>query len=143
MCIPSIYQQELWDEFQNIRQTMQGRYTPIHLLTNKIKQMQILMPNITNWQYYQKLIEAMDSSLYERVGPFINESISWREIVEQCENFETRSRRKPQQDNTSGTRVLLYCSIAASGCIRSASGSIGMHQSIVRPSLHHATHFFC
>ena len=52
MCIPSTYQQELWDEFQNIRQTMQGRYTPIHLHANKIKQMQILIPNITNWQYY-------------------------------------------------------------------------------------------
>ena len=37
--IPSTYVQELWNEFQNIRQYSQGRLMTIHQLANKIKDM--------------------------------------------------------------------------------------------------------
>jgi len=49
-CVPFINDDKLWTEFQAIRQTQNGRTKPIQQVANKIKQLQILLPKISNWQ---------------------------------------------------------------------------------------------
>jgi len=61
-CVPFISDDKLWTEFQAIRQTQNGRTNPIQLVPNKIKQLQILLPNISNRQCYNQLLEAVDLS---------------------------------------------------------------------------------
>jgi len=74
-CIPFTSKETLWNEFQAIRQTLNGRTLPIQDIANKIKQYQIQLPCISNWQYYYQLLEAMDAPLLQAVRLFINEDI--------------------------------------------------------------------
>jgi len=57
----------LWNEFQAIRQMLNGRTLPIQDIANKIKQYQIQLPRISNWQCYHQLLEAMDTPLLQAV----------------------------------------------------------------------------
>ena len=50
-CVPFISDDKLWTKFQAIRQTQNGRTKPIQQVATKIKQLQILLPKISNWQY--------------------------------------------------------------------------------------------
>jgi len=51
-CVPCISDNKLWTEFLAIRQTQNGRTKPIQQVANKIKQLQILLPKISDWQCY-------------------------------------------------------------------------------------------
>jgi hypothetical protein len=84
-CISSINQDDLWSEFQSIKQTQNGRTRPIQHVANKIKQMQILLPKISDWQCYQQLLESMDGGLLNKVRAQINEEMEWSQIVKICE----------------------------------------------------------
>jgi len=61
------------------------RILPIQDIANKIKQYQMQLPRISNWQYYHQILEAMDAPLLQAVQPFINEDIEWEKLIEQCE----------------------------------------------------------
>ena len=62
-----------------------GRTLPIQEIANKIKQYQMQLPRISNWQCYHQLLEAMDAPLLQAVRPFINEDMEWEKLIEQCE----------------------------------------------------------
>jgi len=66
-CIPFTSQEMLWNEFQAIHQTLNGRTLPIQDIANKIKQYRMQLPHISNWQYYHQLLEAMDAPLLQAV----------------------------------------------------------------------------
>jgi len=51
-CIPYTSKETLWNEFQAIRQMLNGRMLPIQDIANKIKQYQMQLPRISNWQCY-------------------------------------------------------------------------------------------
>jgi len=48
-CIPFTSKETLWNEFQAICQTLNGRTLPIQDIANKIKQYQMQLPRISNW----------------------------------------------------------------------------------------------
>jgi len=48
-CISFTNKETLWNEFQAIRQTYNGRTLPIQEIANRIKQYQIQLPRISNW----------------------------------------------------------------------------------------------
>jgi len=83
-CIPFTSKETLWNEFQAIRQTRNGRILPIQDIANKIKQYQMQLPRISNWQCYHQLLEAMNAPLLQAVRPFINEDMEWDKLIEQC-----------------------------------------------------------
>ena len=53
-CVPFISDYKLWTAFQAIRQTQNSRTKPIQQVANKIKQLQILLPKISDWQCVRK-----------------------------------------------------------------------------------------
>ena len=81
-CIPFTSKETLWNEFQAIRQTLNGRTLPIQDVANKIKQYQMQLLRISNWQCYHQLLEAMDATLLQAVRPFINEDMEWDKLIE-------------------------------------------------------------
>jgi len=83
--IPFTSKETLWNEFQAICQTRNGRTLPIQDIANKSKQYQMQLPRISNWQCYHQLLEAMDAPLLQAVRLFINEDMEWDKLIEQCE----------------------------------------------------------
>jgi len=81
-CIPFTSKETLWNEFQAIRQMLNGRMLPIQDIANKIKQYQMQLPRISNWQCYHQLLEAMDAPLLQAVRAFINEDMEWDKLIE-------------------------------------------------------------
>jgi len=105
-CIPFTSKETLWNEFQAICQTINGRTLPIQDIANKIKQYQMQLSRISNWQCYHQLLEAMDAPLLQAVRPFINTDIDWEKLIEQYEihdsvrkinKHSTHSSSKPHQ----------------------------------------------
>jgi len=84
-CISFTNKETLWNKFQAIRQTYNGRTLPIQEIANRIKQYQMQLPRISNWQCYHQLLEAIDAPLLQAVRPFINEDMKWHKLIEQCE----------------------------------------------------------
>jgi len=91
-CIPFTSKETLWNEFQAIRQTLNGRTLPIQDIANNIKQYQVQLLRISNWQCYHQLLEAMDAPLLQAVRPFINEDMEWDPLIEQCEIHDSVRR---------------------------------------------------
>jgi len=91
-CIPFTSKKTLWNEFQAIRQTLNGCMPPIQDIANKIKQYQMQLPRISNWQCYHQLLEAMNAPLLQAVRPFINEDMDWEKLIEQCEIHDSVRR---------------------------------------------------
>ena len=83
-CVPFISDDKLWNEFQAIRQTQNGRTKPIQQVANKIKQLQILLPKISDWECYNQLLEAMDPALLQEVRANINDDMEWDDLIEFC-----------------------------------------------------------
>jgi len=81
-CIPFTSKETLWNEFQAIRQMLNGRTLPIQDIANKIKQYQMQLPRISNWQYYHQLLKAMDAPLLQAVRLFINKDMEWDKLIE-------------------------------------------------------------
>jgi len=91
-CIPFTSRETLWNEFQAICQTHNGRTLPIQDIVNKIKQYQMQLPRISNWQCYHQLLEAMDALLLQAIQPFINEDMEWHKLIEQYEIHDSVRR---------------------------------------------------
>jgi len=87
-CIPFISDDKLWTEFEAIRQTQNGRTKPIQQVVNKIKQLQILLPKISDWQCYNQLLEAMDPALLQEVRANINDEMEWNDLIEFCSKHD-------------------------------------------------------
>jgi len=83
-CVLFISDDKLWTKFQAIRQTQNGRTKPIQQVANKIKQLQILLPKISDWQCYNQLLEAMDPALLQEVRTNINDEMEWNDLIEFC-----------------------------------------------------------
>jgi len=88
-CVPFISDDKLWTEFQAIRQTKNGRPKPIQQVANKIKQLQILLPKISDWQCYNQLLEAMDPALLQEVRANINDEMEWDDLIEFCSKHDS------------------------------------------------------
>jgi len=88
-CVPFISDDKLWIGFQAIRQTQNGRTKPIHQVANKIKQQQILLPKINDWQCYNQLLEAMDPALLQEVRANINDEMEWDDLIECCSKHDS------------------------------------------------------
>jgi len=65
--IPFTSKETLWNEFQAVRQMLNGRTLPIQDIANKIKQYQMQLPRTSNWQCYHQLLKAMDAPLLQAV----------------------------------------------------------------------------
>jgi len=100
-CIPFPSKETLWNEFQAIRQTLNGRILSIEDIANKIKQYQMQLPHISNWQCYHQLLKAMDASLLQAVRPFINKDMEWKKLIEQCEIHDSVRRINKNSSYTS------------------------------------------
>jgi len=87
-CVPFISDDKLWTEFQAIRQTQNSRTKPIQQVANKINQLQILLPKISDWQCYNQLLEAMDPALLQEVGANINDEMDWDDLIEFCSKHD-------------------------------------------------------
>jgi len=87
-CVPFISDNKLWTEFQAIRQTQNGRTKPIQQVANKIKQLQILLPKISDWQCYNPLLEPMDPALLQEVRANINDEMEWDDLIEFCSKHD-------------------------------------------------------
>ena len=88
-CVFFISNDKLWTKFQAIRQTQNGRTKPIQQVANKIKQLQILLPKISDWQCYNQLLEAMDPALLQEVRANINDEIEWDDLIEFCSKHDS------------------------------------------------------
>jgi len=84
-CIPFTSKEMLWNEFQAIRQMLNGRTLPIQDIANKIKQYQMQLPRISNCQCYHQLLEAIDAPLLQAVQLFIKKDMEWHNLIKQCE----------------------------------------------------------
>ena len=51
-CLSCTSKETLWTEFQGICQILNGRTLPIQDIANKIKQYQMQLSRISNWQCY-------------------------------------------------------------------------------------------
>jgi hypothetical protein len=89
MIVPSTYRLSEWDEYQSIKQTMDGRTRPIGKIAAELKGYQARLPVITEKQLFYRLREAMDPELRRHVGPHIHENMKWREIIRVCERFDS------------------------------------------------------
>jgi len=72
-----------------IRQTQNGETKPIHQVANKIKQLQILLPKISDWQCYNQLLETMDPALLQEVRANINDEMEWDDLIEFCTKHDS------------------------------------------------------
>jgi len=88
-CVPFISDGKLWTEFQAIRQTQNGRTKPIQQVANKIKQLQILLPKVSDWQCYNQLLEAMDPVLLQEVKANINDKMECDDLIEFCSKHDS------------------------------------------------------
>jgi len=87
--VPFLSEYKLWNEFQAIRETQNGRTMPIQQVANKIKQLQILLTKISDWQYYNQLLEAMDPALLQEVRANINDKMEWDDLIEFCSKHDS------------------------------------------------------
>jgi len=88
-CVLFISDNKLWTEFQAIRQTQNGRTKPIQQVANQIKQLYILLPKISDRQYYNQLLEAMDAALLQEVRANINDKMEWDDLIKFCSKRDT------------------------------------------------------
>jgi len=88
-CLPFLSDYKFWTEFQAIRHTQNGRTKPIQQVANKIKQLQILLAKISDWQCYNVLLEAMDPALLQDVRANINNEIEWNYLIEFCSKHDS------------------------------------------------------
>jgi len=58
-------------------------------VANKIKQRQILLPKVSDWQCYNQLLEAIDPALLQEVRANINDEMEWDDLIEFCSNHES------------------------------------------------------
>jgi len=58
-------------------------------VANKIKQLQILLLKIRDWQCYNQLLEAMDPSLLQEVRANINDKLEWNDLIEFCSKYDS------------------------------------------------------
>lgn len=107
--VPSTHKQSTWDEFQKVAQIKDGRSRPIGNVATELKAFQIRLPFITEEQLFYRLEEAMEPSLKAALGPHIHDRMTWEEIVEIAERFDSNlyaskrlgHRQKDQRNKTS------------------------------------------
>jgi len=58
-------------------------------VANKIKQLQILLPKISDWQYYNQLLEAIDPALLQELRANINDEMEWNDFIEFCSKHDS------------------------------------------------------
>jgi len=58
-------------------------------MANKIKQLQILLPKISDWQYYNQLLDPMDPALLQEVIANINDEMEWDDLIEFCSKYDS------------------------------------------------------
>ena len=100
-CIPFINKDKLWTDVQAIKHTHNGRSRPIQQVANMIKQMQILLPNISTWQCYHQLLEAIDPPLLAAVRPVVNDSMEWKELIQQYDIHDSVPHTQKQSYKSS------------------------------------------
>ena len=107
MIVPSTYKLSEWDEFQRVKQTMDGRSRPIGKVAAELKGFQSRLAVVTEKQLFYRLREAMDPRLRELVGPHINEDMKWKDIIPVCERFDSnlqhgKSYNRDRNENYQG-----------------------------------------
>ena len=74
-CIPCTNQYQLWTEFQEIKQTHNGRSRPIQQVANQLNHIQILLLKIGDQLCYHQLLQAMYAPLLAALQSFRNDSM--------------------------------------------------------------------
>ena len=62
-------------------------------MANKIKQLQILLTKISDWQCYNQLLQAIDPALLQEVRANINNEMAWNDLIEFCSKHDTVIRK--------------------------------------------------
>ena len=99
-CIPPNYEEKLWQEFNEIRQTMHGRSKPIKQVATELLTMKMRIPKLTTTQMYYQFKTAMDSDLEALISPYIHPDMAWNEIVEMAVRYDTALKNKNKQKST-------------------------------------------
>jgi len=87
--VPFISDNKLWTDFQAIWQTQNGRTKPIQQVANKINQLQILLPKISDWQCYNQLLEAINPALLQEVRANINDEMELNDLIKFCSKHDS------------------------------------------------------
>ena len=99
-CIAFINKDQLWTELQGMEWTHNSSPRPVQEIPNKIKQMQLLLPTISNWESHHQLLERMYPPLLAAVRPFLYDSMELKELLQQCEIHDTMQYTKKQPDKS-------------------------------------------
>jgi hypothetical protein len=93
-CVPSNDMDKLWEEFQQIRQTTNGRSRPIQEVATELQILKLRIPYISQKQLYYQFKNAMDHELSLMVSPHINPKMEWQEMVDLAMKFDENRRKK-------------------------------------------------
>ena len=99
-CIPPNYEEKLWQEFNEIRQTMHGRSKPIKQVATELLTMKMRIPKLTTTQMYYQFKTAMDPDLEALISPYIHPDMAWNEIVDMAVRYDTALKNKNKQKST-------------------------------------------
>ncbi len=99
-CIPPNYEEKLWQEFLNIKQTVNGRSRPIKQVGTELQTMKMRVPRLTYLQLFHQLKIAMDQDLHQLIAPHIHDTMDWDEIMEIAVRYDAALKMKNQQKST-------------------------------------------
>ena len=99
-CIPPNYEEKLWQEFNEIRQTMHGRSKLIKQVATELLTMKMRIPKLTTTQMYYQFKTAMDPNLEALISPYIHPDMAWNEIVDMAVRYDTALKNKNKQKST-------------------------------------------
>ena len=69
------------EDFQSIKQTVNGRRRPIQEVATELRTLQLRLPQLTDMQLYRQLKSAMDPTLKSAVTPHINPDMNWNDMI--------------------------------------------------------------
>ena len=99
-CVPSTDNERIWEEFAQVKQTVNGVSRPIQIVANELKVLQMRVAKLSPKQLYMQLKNAMDPELRTIVTPHINATMHWQDLIGMAMKFDKGRRYSKQTRNS-------------------------------------------
>src|SRR5690606_2126452 len=101
--VPKVGKERLYKKFKSIRQEEGGRLKPIIEVMEQLRNLQMLLPHVTDSELYYTFKDAMEPELCTRVETEIDEETTWEEIKTIAQKhdealYKLRQRKRASRD---------------------------------------------
>ena len=98
-CVPSTDKGKIWEEFAQVKQTVNRVSRPIQVVANELKVLHMRVAELSPTQLYMQLNNTMDPELRTIVTPYINATMDWQDLIDMVIKFDEARRHSKQTRN--------------------------------------------